>query len=110
MKVRLKAISWGQSIATAPVTPRPAMRAAASMASSPLTSIFLGSQPRSAQVPPNGRWSITTTDQPAALTRPTRMELEQALANSDTYIQGIAELFAKYKIEGEQLFFPNAGQ
>ena len=38
----------------------------------------------------------------AALTRPTRMELEQALANSDTYIQGIAELFAKYKIEGAQ--------
>ena len=38
----------------------------------------------------------------AALTRPTRMELEQALANSDTYIQGIADLFAKYKIEGAQ--------
>ena len=38
----------------------------------------------------------------AALTRPTRMELEQALANSDTYIQGIDDLFAKYKIEGAQ--------
>src|SRR3546814_10979179 len=46
------------------------MRAAASIASSPLTSIFLGSQPRSAQVPPNGRWSMTATDHPAARTWP----------------------------------------
>src|SRR4030081_1374531 len=33
------------------------MRCAASMASASLMSIFLGSYPRSAQVPPNGRWS-----------------------------------------------------
>jgi uncharacterized protein (DUF885 family) len=38
----------------------------------------------------------------ASLTRPSRMEVEQALANSDTYIQGIADLFAKYRIAGAQ--------
>ena len=36
----------------------------------------------------------------AALTRPSRMEVEQALANSDTYIKGIDDLFAQYKVEG----------
>src|SRR5262249_54992136 len=41
-----------------------------STASAPLTSIFFGSQPRSAQVPPNGRWSITATERPALRTRP----------------------------------------
>ena len=38
----------------------------------------------------------------AALTRPSKMEVEQALANSDTYIKGIDDLFARYKIEGAQ--------
>jgi uncharacterized protein (DUF885 family) len=38
----------------------------------------------------------------ANLTRPSRMEVEQALANVDTYIKGIADLFAKYRIEGAQ--------
>ncbi len=38
----------------------------------------------------------------AALTRPSKMEVEQALANSDTYIKGIDDLFAHYKIEGAQ--------
>lgn len=38
----------------------------------------------------------------ASLTRPSKMEVEQALANSDTYIKGIDDLFAKYKIEGAQ--------
>jgi hypothetical protein len=55
VKVRLNAIRSGQSIASVPSTPCLAMRLAASIASSPLTSILLGSQPRSAQVPPNGR-------------------------------------------------------
>jgi len=35
-----------------------------------------------------------------ALLQPTRREVEQALANVDTYIQGIKDLFGKYKIEG----------
>jgi len=34
------------------------------------------------------------------LLQPTRREVEQALANVDTYIQGIGDLFGKYKIEG----------
>ena len=38
----------------------------------------------------------------SALTRPSKMEVEQALANSDTYIKGIADLFAQYKIDGAQ--------
>src|SRR5712691_9884326 len=39
------------------------------MTSAPETSIFFGSHPRSAQVPPKGRKSITATLQPAARTR-----------------------------------------
>ena len=38
------------------------------MASAPVTSIFLGSQPRSAHVPPYGRKSTTATLQPALRT------------------------------------------
>ena len=45
------------------------MRRAMSIASAPLISIFFGSQPRRAQVPPKGRWSMTATDHPAARTR-----------------------------------------
>ncbi|APP75672.1 DUF885 domain-containing protein [Xanthomonas vesicatoria] len=36
----------------------------------------------------------------AALLQPTQREVEQALANVDTYVAGIGELFAKYKIAG----------
>src|SRR3982074_1264094 len=45
------------------------MRPTLSTVSTPAISIFFGSQPRSAQVPPNGRKSITATLQPAARTR-----------------------------------------
>ncbi|HEY0334146.1 MAG TPA: DUF885 domain-containing protein, partial [Stenotrophomonas sp.] len=34
------------------------------------------------------------------LLQPTRREVEQALANVDTYIEGISQLFGKYKIDG----------
>ncbi len=34
------------------------------------------------------------------LLQPTKIEVEQAIANVDTYIDGIGKLFAKYKIEG----------
>ncbi|MFC3716393.1 DUF885 domain-containing protein [Luteimonas soli] len=37
-----------------------------------------------------------------ALLRPTKLEVEQALGNVDTYIAGIGKLFAKYDIEGAQ--------
>ena len=46
----------------------------------------------------------------ASLTRPTRMEVEQALANSETYIKGIDELFAKYKVEGARPALDAIGQ
>jgi hypothetical protein len=36
------------------------------------------------------------------LLRPTRLEVEQALGNVDTYVDGIRKLFAKYKIEGAE--------
>jgi uncharacterized protein (DUF885 family) len=35
-----------------------------------------------------------------ALQKPTKLEVEQALRNADTYAAGIRKLFAKYKIEG----------
>lgn len=35
-----------------------------------------------------------------ALLKPTKLEVEQALRNMDTYKAGIRQLFAKYKIEG----------
>ncbi len=34
------------------------------------------------------------------LLQPTRIEVDQAIANVDTYIAGIGKLFAKYRIEG----------
>jgi uncharacterized protein (DUF885 family) len=37
-----------------------------------------------------------------ALLRPSRAEVEQALANVDTYIDGIGKLFAKYEVAGTQ--------
>ena len=36
------------------------------------------------------------------LLRPTKLEVEQALGNVDTYIDGIRKLFAKYKIAGAE--------
>ena len=38
----------------------------------------------------------------AALLRPTKLEVEQALGNVDTYIAGIRDLFAKYKVPGAE--------
>jgi len=38
----------------------------------------------------------------AKLVHPTKLEVEQALANVDTYVDGIRKLFAKYKIEGAE--------
>jgi hypothetical protein len=43
----------------------PRIRRAWSIASAVPTSTFFGSQPRSMQVPPKGRWSITATRHPA---------------------------------------------
>ncbi|HEY1141429.1 MAG TPA: DUF885 domain-containing protein [Lysobacter sp.] len=37
-----------------------------------------------------------------ALLRPTKLEVEQALGNVDTYIAGIADLFAKYQVPGAE--------
>ncbi len=36
----------------------------------------------------------------AALLRPTKLEVEQALGNVDTYVDGIRKLFAKYQVAG----------
>src|SRR6266480_2285132 len=69
VNVRLKAISSGQSILTSPATPRPRMRPTLSTVSALAISIFFGSQPRSAQVPPVGRKSMIATVQPAARDR-----------------------------------------
>ena len=64
---RLKRMSAGQSIVSeAAGTPTSAMSRAPWTASAAPTRIFLGTQPRSAQVPPNGRESTTATVQPAS--------------------------------------------
>lgn len=44
------------------------------------------------------RYEERTAD--AALLRPTRLEVEQALTNAETYAQGIRKLFAQYKVAG----------
>lgn len=36
----------------------------------------------------------------AALLRPTKLEVEQALGNAETYVAGIRKLFAQYKVDG----------
>jgi uncharacterized protein (DUF885 family) len=36
------------------------------------------------------------------LLRPSKLEVEQALANVDTYVSGIKDLFAKYKVAGSE--------
>ena len=36
------------------------------------------------------------------LLRPTKLEIEQALANVDTYVKGIRDLFAKYQVAGSE--------
>src|SRR5258708_11332062 len=69
VKLRLNAIRSDKWTYSFPATPRVRIRDAKSTASAPEISIFFGSQPRSAQVPPNGRKSITATLQPAARTR-----------------------------------------
>ncbi|MGO4778363.1 DUF885 family protein, partial [Lysobacter sp. 2RAB21] len=37
-----------------------------------------------------------------ALLQPTKLEVEQALANVDTYVEGIRKLFKKYDIQGAE--------
>jgi hypothetical protein len=69
VNVRLKAMRSGQSIYSSPATPFSRIRLAASTTSVQLTSIFLGSHPRSVHVPPNGRKSMTATVQPTIRTR-----------------------------------------
>ncbi len=44
------------------------------------------------------RYEERTAD--AALLRPTRLEVEQALTNAETYAKGIRKLFAQYKVAG----------
>ncbi len=67
---RLKRMRAGQSrVSVAAGTPCSAMSRAAFTASAAPTRIFLGTQPRSAQVPPKGRESITATVHPASRQR-----------------------------------------
>jgi hypothetical protein len=51
----MRAISSFQLMRRSPAMPCRCIRRARSTVSAPLTNIFLGSQPRKAQVPPNGR-------------------------------------------------------
>ena len=64
VKVRLKAMSAGQSRCRSPAGPWPAWARARSTTSAALTSTFFGSQPRSVQVPPYSRRSTMATRLP----------------------------------------------
>ncbi|HEY5851575.1 MAG TPA: DUF885 domain-containing protein [Lysobacter sp.] len=46
------------------------------------------------------RFEERATDK--SLLRPTKLEVEQALGNVDTYVAGIKDLFAKYKVAGAE--------
>src|SRR2546425_12453683 len=66
VKVLLKRMSEDQSIfASFDETPSPSIRRFQSINSAAPTRTFLGSQPRRAQVPPNGLESMIATSQPA---------------------------------------------
>src|SRR5437899_9005768 len=65
MRDRLKRINSGQSMLDSPRIPLSFIPRVQSIASAAPTSTFLGSQPRKAQVPPNGRESTIATFQPA---------------------------------------------
>src|SRR5712691_2030789 len=66
VKVLLKRTSADQSIfASFDETPLPSIRRIQSIRSAAPTRTFLGSQPRRAHVPPNGRESMMATSQPA---------------------------------------------
>jgi len=63
---------------------------------------YVGQTPDTTPIAELARARYTDRASDAALLRPTRLEVEQALGNVDTYIAGIRKLFEKYKIAGAE--------
>ncbi len=61
---------------------------------------YLGQAPGTQSMATQARQRYEEKSGTPNLLQPTRIEVDQALANVDTYISGIGKLFAKYKIEG----------
>ncbi|WP_305805323.1 DUF885 domain-containing protein [Stenotrophomonas sp. YIM B06876] len=63
---------------------------------------YLGQAPGSQPMATLARQRYEEKSGTPGLLQPTRIEVEQALANVDTYIDGIGKLFAKYGIQGAE--------
>jgi uncharacterized protein (DUF885 family) len=61
---------------------------------------YVGQAPGITPITEQARARYTERASDEKLLRPTRLEVEQALGNVDTYIAGIKQLFAKYEVEG----------
>ncbi|WP_300614722.1 DUF885 domain-containing protein [Dokdonella sp.] len=61
---------------------------------------YVGLEPGSTSIAKLARDRYEEKLKNAALLKPTKLEVEQALRNVDTYKAGIRQLFVKYKIEG----------
>src|SRR5690606_19073428 len=61
---------------------------------------YIGQAPGTQPLATLARQRYTERSGTPGLLQPTRIEVEQALANVDTYIAGIGKLFAEYDIEG----------
>ena len=63
---------------------------------------YVGQTPGSAPLTQLARERYEERLNTPGLLQPTKLEVEQALGNVDTYVAGIRKLFAKYKIEGAE--------
>ena len=63
---------------------------------------YVGMTPGSTPVATLARQRYEERAGDARLLRPTKLEVEQALANVDTYLKGTHDLFAKYQIAGAE--------
>src|SRR5690349_16609445 len=61
---------------------------------------YVGLAPNTTPITTLARQRYKEAASNAALVKPTRLEVEQALRNAETYAKGIHDLFGKYKIEG----------
>ena len=61
---------------------------------------YVGTAPGSTPIATLARQRYEEKLKNPALLKPTKLEVEQALRNADTYAAGIRKLFVKYKIEG----------
>jgi hypothetical protein len=63
---------------------------------------YVGMAPDTVPIMTLARQRYTERTANAELLRPTRLEVEQALGNAETYVDGIRKLFAQYKVDGTE--------